>query len=536
MAPIALPLSFARPRSPANRLWHGTAAQDIAERLMITNISIEDRGPPPHCPSPFNLARYVLWENGADDDKVALAVVSPTGARRLSYGSLRERVQAAATDLLSRGLAKGDRVLMRLGNTETFPIIFLGAAYAGLVPVPTSSALTAPEISAISKRLRPKIVITDGSGALPSDTTPVIDTSEMKTALTAAADMGNPDRPGYIVFTSGTSGTPTGVVHAHRAIWGRRAMHKGWYDISPNDRMMHAGAFNWTFTLGTGLLDPWSVGATALVPAEGVDATTLPLLLKRFDATLFAAAPGVFRRLLRTPNFPDLPYLRHALSAGEKLPEMLRQSWHDKTGTDIHEAFGQSEVSTFVSGAPDRPAPPGTLGFAQPGRRIAILGPKGPIARGEVGDIAIDVRDPGLMIGYLDADEATTARRKGNWYLTGDIGAMANDGAIEYKGRSDEILTAGGYRVSPLEIETVMLAHNGVDDCAAVDLAITPDTTVIALFYVGDADESSLKAHAGQSLANYKIPRVFKRLEALPRSANGKLLRRKLKTTDEDQG
>lgn len=177
--------------------------------------------------------------------------------------------------------------------------------------------------------------------------------------------LGDPNRPAYIVFTSATSGQSRAVVHAHRAVWARRSMVAGWHGLQASDRLLHAGALNWTYTMGVGLMDPWLAGATALVPAEGLSPSQLPLLLKRHDATIFAAAPGVYRQILRTA-IPDLPKLRHALSAGEKLSEALRRSWNEATGTALHEAFGLSECSTFLSGAPARPAPPDTLGYAQP--------------------------------------------------------------------------------------------------------------------------------------------------------------------------
>ena len=134
--------------------------------------------------------------------------------------------------------------------------------------------------------------------------------------------MADPNRLGYMVFTSGTSGTPRAVMHAHRAVWARRMMWSDWYGLTPDDRMLHAGAFNWTYTLGTGLMDPWAIGATALIPAEGIAPIQLPLLLKRFDATIFAAAPGVYRQFLKSPVL-SMSRLRHGLSAGEKLPDGL---------------------------------------------------------------------------------------------------------------------------------------------------------------------------------------------------------------------
>ena len=195
----------------------------------------------------------------------------------------------------------------------------------------------------------PAVACADPAGAKLVDLAAL---QAMRALPPAPYHMGAPDRLAYIVYTSGTSGRPRAVMHAHRAIWARQMMHQGWYDISEDDRLMHAGAFNWTFTLGTGLLDPWSVGATALIPAQGVPPEALPLLLKRHDATIFAAAPGVYRKVLGAGHPLPLPRLRHGLAAGEKLPETTRAAWQAATGTPVYEAYGMSEISTFISANP----------------------------------------------------------------------------------------------------------------------------------------------------------------------------------------
>jgi acyl-coenzyme A synthetase/AMP-(fatty) acid ligase len=348
--------------------------------------------------------------------------------------------------------------------------------------------------------------------------------------------MGDPGRPAYIVFTSGTAGRARAVVHAHRAVWARRMMWDGWYGLTPDDRLLHAGAFNWTYTLGTGLLDPWACGATALIPAEGVTPTQLPLLLKRHDATIFAAAPGVFRQMLAAGPLPPLPKLRHGLSAGEKLPDSVRARWEAATGCAIHEAFGMSECSTFVSGSPARPAPAGTLGFAQPGRRVAVIAEDGsPLPHGETGTLAVHRDDPGLMLGYLDEPGETAARMRGPWFQTGDAAHMEADGALVYHGRTDDIMNAGGYRVSPMEVEAALLEHGEVREVAAAEVRVKAEASVIAAFYVADRDldAGALAAHMAERLARYKCPRIFQRVPELPRGANGKLLRRRLREDHE---
>ena len=484
--------------------------------------------PPPPCP--FNMAAHVLARASDEPDKFALAVLGPARAERWSYARLEAAVRGTATGLLQSGLTPGDRVLMRLGNTPDFPITFLACLAVDLIPVPTSPQLTAVEVTSLAAGLAPKAIVADDATSRPDHPAQVLTTE----ALRAFHDlppadfvMGDPDRAGYIIFTSGTSGQPRGVVHAHRAIWARQMMMDGWYGLTADDRMLHAGAFNWTYTLGTGLMDPWTMGATALIPAPGTLPAMLPLLAKRHDATIFAAAPGVYRQLLRAP-MPALPKLRHGLSAGEKLPDTVRAGWEDATGTPIFEAYGMSECSTFISASPMTPADAGTLGPPQPGRRVVLLEDGSPAKSGE---IAIHRDDPGLMLGYLDAPAETTARFAGDYFRTGDRASLSPKGHIIYEGRADDMMNAGGYRVSPIEVETALALHPNILEAAAVELRVKSDTSVIAAFYVADnvIDEDELAAHAAHHLARYKCPRLFIRVDALPRGANNKLLRRKLR-------
>ena len=500
--------------------------------------------PLPAPPQAFNMARYVLTHAGDMGDKTALSVVTPggTGETHWTFGQLDRAVRGLAGGLLAQGLVPGDTVMLRLGNTVDFPLAFLGANAAGLVPVPTSSQLTEAEITKMSDLILPKLIIADHGIALPTHSdAPVMDVDalhQLADHAPAPFHMGDPERPGYIVFTSGTSGKARAVVHAHRAIWARQMMWDGWYGLSRDDRVMHAGAFNWTYTLGTGLMDPWSVGATALIPAAGTPPSELGPLLAREGATIFAAAPGVYRQMLRTA-VPALPTLRHGLSAGEKLPAATRRHWVEATQTPIHEAYGMSECSTFISGAPAHPAPKGTLGYPQPGRHIAVLSEDGQITpRDTPGIMAVRRSDPGLMLGYLGAEQDTMNRFLGDWFLAGDTVSMATDGAITFEGRSDDIMNAGGFRVSPIEVEAAMAQHPGVHEAACAEVAVNEEATIIACFYTPESNpvpEADLSAHAHRHLAHYKCPRQFVAVDTLPRGANNKLLRAVLRTRFEDK-
>ncbi len=481
----------------------------------------------------FNLAQHVLRAGLATPDKVALSLLSADTSEDWCFDRLTRAVRGTGTGLRAAGLAPGDVVLMRLGNTPDFPIAYLGALAAGLVPVPTATALTEGEVARLLPDLRPAAILHDPDVPCPPHPAriDVDDLRAMQALPPVDWHLGDPDRLGYIIYTSGTSGRPTAVMHAHRAILARQMMFDGWYGLRAEDRMLHAGAFNWTFTLGTGLMDPWTMGATALIPAPGTLAADLPELMARHGATLFAAAPGVYRQMLKGRDHVALPDLRHGLSAGEKLNPVVRDAWTAATGTPVYEAFGMSECSTFISGCPDHPATPGALGRAQAGRQVAILTETGPAATGEAGTIAIHRSDPGLMLGYLGAPEQTAARLQGDWFLTGDQGVMDAKGQITYLGRRDDMMNAGGFRVSPVEVEAALANAPGVTGVGAAEVEVKPGVSVIAAFYTAPAplDDAALARYAERTLARYKQPRLYIHLAALPTGANGKLLRRRLR-------
>ena len=499
-------------------------------------LSIFDIGPPPPCPAPFNLAAHVLGRVAQHPDKTALEVLNRDGSSdRWSFADLQGAVLSTARGLAETGLEPGGVVLLRLGNTVDFPIAYLGAIAAGMVPVPTSTQLTAAETAAMIDMIAPAAVLHDPvTATAPHPRTIDIGAlRDMRSGPQAQGfQMGDPERLGYIVFTSGTSGKPRAVMHAHRAIWARQMMMQGWYGLGAEDRLLHAGAFNWTYTLGTGLMDPWTMGATALIPEPGTDLADIPVLLASHRATIFAAAPGVYRKILNAETATRIDGLRHGLTAGEKLSPDLAKAWQAATGTTLFEAYGMSECSTFISASPTHPAKPGALGRPQDGRRVAILDAQGdPVLLGEHGVIAVSRRDPGLMLGYLGQPDETRARMVGDWFITGDMGAMDENGQIDYLGRNDDMMNAGGYRVSPLEVEAALSEFDGIIQVGVTEVEVKQGASVIAAFYTADAPitEDALRAFAQDRLARYKQPRMFVHLDSLPTGANGKLTRRALK-------
>ena len=463
------------------------------------------------------MAEYVLRAGMRVPDKPALEVL---GGALWSHGEIRRAITGLAGGMLHAGYKPGQRVLLRLGNRVEFPISYLACIWSGLIPVPTSALLNATEITKIADQVSPDLIIADGETAVPDCNTPILsvdDLAKLQEAEPCPAQTGDPNRLAYIVFTSGTSGTPRGVCHAHRAIWARRMMFDGWYGLTAQDRILHAGAFNWSYTMGTGLMDPWSVGATALIPNTPMASDDLANAITTARPSIFAAAPGVYRQLLRSPELKSTQTLRHGLSAGEALAPSLRDRWTAHMGCDIHEALGMSECSTFISGSPKDPAPAGTSGRAQAGRQIKV---------DPSGNLMIGRDDPGLMLGYLNDGNPLP-----EWFQTGDTVSMDAEGWVTYLGRNDDLITSGGFRISPLEIEDAFASFHGLSECAATGVRVNGDTTLTALFYTAPSDlsEVELRDHAQSLLASYKQPHLYIARAALPKGANGKLNRKLLR-------
>jgi acyl-coenzyme A synthetase/AMP-(fatty) acid ligase len=317
-------------------------------------------------------------------------------------------------------------------------------------------------------------------------------------------------------------------------------MYAGWYGIGPDDVVLHAGAFNWTYTLGTGLTDPWANGATAVIYDGERDPEVWPRIIASTGATMFAAVPGVFRQLLTRGSLEGaaLRTLRHGLTAGEALTPALWTSWRETTGTELYEALGMSEISTFVSSGPSTPTHPGSPGRPQPGRRVGVLAIEGgtvPLPPGERGLLAVHRSDPGLMLGYWNRPQEQAEAFRGDWFVSGDLVHLDEDGYVIHHGRTDDVMTSMGYRVSPLEVEHCLAQHPAVADVAVTEVKVRDGVNIITAFVVvaeSDAatppDPAALISHARAHLAAYKCPREVVFVSALPRTPNGKIVRREL--------
>jgi acyl-coenzyme A synthetase/AMP-(fatty) acid ligase len=213
----------------------------------------------------------------------------------------------------------------------------------------------------------------------------------------------------------------------------------------------------------------------------------------------------------------------------------VAEEWGEVTGKAIYQALGQSEISTYISSCPSRPPKKGTVGVAQPGRSVVTLAEQAgeePLPAGEAGLLAVHRTDPGLMLGYWRRPEEERDMFRGPWFLGGDAAVIDEEGYVTHLGRHNELMNAGGFRVSPLEVEEQLARHPAVAEVAAAEVTVRDGVSIIAAFVVtkdGSAvDPAALAQFASERLASYKCPREYRFVTSLPRTANGKVKRRTL--------
>ena len=491
-------------------------------------------------------------------ERVAMVVEDDAlGTSSITYRELAERTARFAQLLRTMGVAAGDRVLIRLPNSIDYPTAFFGTLKRGAIAVPTSTLLTAEEVRYLLQDSQAVAMVIDEAGlelmgpqlrgaGLLRDV--IIAGAPLEHALAAATpaqppERTRPDDPAYLVYTSGTTGYPKGVLHGHRSLVGRMPAAHYWFDLPLGapaeqrvDRIVHSGKFNWTYVLGSALMDPLFRGQTVIAHEGPNDAATWPRLIAKHAATVLIGVPTIYRQILQKTSLgrADVPTLRHCMSAGEHLSDEVFRQWKQRFGLDIYEAVGMSECSYYLSQSRARPIRPGSAGFPQPGHDVRLLDPetRTEVAAGEEGMIAIPEGDPGLFLRYWNLPEDTAQSRRDGWYFTGDYARADEDGYLWFLGRKDDIIKSFGYRVSPYEVERVLKGHPAVADCACVAEDAGNDKRLVVAYVIlqpgAGATPEELLAFGREHLAAYKAPKAIYLAPEFPRTRNGKILRREI--------
>ncbi|MGC0329007.1 2-aminobenzoate-CoA ligase [Streptomyces sp. SAI-170] len=468
-----------------------------------------------------------------------------------TYGELRARVDRIAHVLTGElGVVPGNRVLLRGPTTPSLAACWLAVLKAGAIAVTVLAQQRPHELRTMGEIARvehalcdirsvddlvkaeiPGLRITTYGGDGPDDLLrrPAPDTP-YRAVDTAADDVA------LIAFTSGTTGRPKGCVHFHRdvlAIADTFSRHV----VQPHQDDVFAGSppLGFTFGLGGLVVFPLRAGASALLLEQSGPRQLLPAIAEHRVSVLFTA-PTAYRAMLAEADGQDLGSLRRCVSAGENLPEATWHAWHERTGLRIINGIGATELlHIFISGADDA-ARPGRTGVPVPGWHARVQDENGdPVPDGEPGLLA--VRGP-VGCRYL-ADPRQSVYVRGGWNVTGDTYVREPDGWFRYVARADDMIISAGYNIAGPEVEDALLRHPDVVEAAVVGRPDEARGQVVVAFAVlregAMRDPDALRGFVKEELAPYKCPREIVFLDALPRTATGKLQRFRLRTEGDQQ-
>jgi benzoate-CoA ligase len=475
-----------------------------------------------------------------------------------SYGELARRVSVFANALRDQGLKPGQRILLCLHDCIEFPVCFLGAIQAGVVPVAVNTLLTASDyqymlrdseacIAIVSATLLPTFLpLVDivpslrkviGCGTASDDCTTL---PQFLGTATAQSDVAatTSDDICFWLYSSGSTGHPKGTVHAHASlIYTAELYARPILGITESDVVFSAAKLFFAYGLGNALTFPMSVGATAILMAERPTPASVFARLKGHRATIFYGVPTLYAAMLASPDLPnrDTLHLRRCASAGEPLPEDIGRRWAKHFGVDILDGIGSTEMlHIFLSNSPGD-VRYGSTGKPVPGYQLRLVDDHGrEVKPGEYGELHICGLSHAVM--YWKNPDKTRDTFRGDWTRSGDKYMQTADGYYVYAGRSDDMLKVSGIYVSPAEVEAALISHQAVLEAAVIgrqdqDKLIKPVAFVVLKtdFAACDALAEELKRHVKSLLAPYKYPRWVEFVGELPKTATGKIQRFKLR-------
>jgi acetyl-CoA synthetase len=490
-------------------------------------------------------------------DRLALRIVSDSGGGsdvRLSYRAMSERSSQVAAWLRSLGVRRGDRVLLMLGNVAPLWEVILAAMKLGAVLIPASTLLQPADLSDRIARGAVRHVVTEMAqvekfASVPGDWTRIVVDGSATSWLSYADAFASPavfvpdgvtraGDPLLLYFTSGTTAQPKLVAHTQASYPVGHLSTMYWIGIQPGDVHLNLSSPGWAKHAWSNVYAPWNAGATILVLNQTrFSAAGLLAALGSCAVTTFCAPPTVWRMLLQADlGAADVSALRECVAAGEPLnPEVIeqvRKAW----GITVRDGFGQTETTAQVGNTPGPPVRLGSMGRPLPGYTVVLVDPvTGAVGRD--GEICLDLsrRPLGLMTGYLDDPDLDAAAMAGGYYHTGDVATSDDDGYITYVGRTDDVFKASDYRISPFELESVLIEHEAVAEAAVVP-APDPLRLAVPKAYVLLAGGRSPSPELAQSIMAFCRERVapYKRIRRvefsdLPKTISGKIRRVELR-------
>ena len=508
----------------------------------------------------FNWVRDYFDVVAAGNDAPALRVVDDAGGdQSLTFSELAQRSAQVANFLASEGLRAGDRLLIMLPNCVPLWETMLAAIRLGAVMIPATTLLEHEDLRDRLERGRVKAIVTDAGLAgrfagLPGAPLRIavgrsvegwVAYDRWRTApgqFVAQAPTRADDLL-LLYFTSGTTARPKLVAHTHVSYPVGHLSTMYWLGLQPGDVHLNLSSPGWAKHAWSSFFAPWNAQATILAyHYERFDARALLEQLVRCRVTSFCAPPTVWRMLIQCELRAWRVSLRELASAGEPLnPEVIAQV-RDAWGITIRDGFGQTETSAQVGNPPGQAVKPGSMGRPLPGYPIVLLGADGRVS--EEGEICIDLahRPLGLMQGYLDDPERNASAMGDGYYHTGDVASRDAQGYLTYVGRMDDVFKSSDYRISPFELESVLIEHPAVAEAAVVPspdalrLSVPKAFVVLAANCSPDADTArAILRHMRERVSPYKR---IRRLEfaPLPKTISGKIRRVELRKLEQARG
>ena len=493
-------------------------------------------------PDRFNAAFHHVGRHVAEGRGDRTAIVSD--GEQTTYAALDGRVRRAAAALREAGLHPGDRVALVLPDAPLLSVAFWGAIAAGGVAVPINTLLRPEDHRAILDDCDPRVVVVDpalgdperlGAASLGAAWTP----EELERRIAGArpadgyADT-HRDAFAFMLYSSGTTGEPKGVVHLQHDMWVCSATYgEQVLGVRPDDRCFSVAKLFFAYGLGNAQYFPFHAGASCVLFPGRPTPEAVFEQVRRHRPTLFFAVPTAYAQMLAAMDRgapADFASVRRCVSAGEALPAAIFERWRERTGLEILDGIGSTEVChIFLSNRPGA-CRPGSSGVAVPGYDLRVVDDAGQdVVDGQIGDLI--VRGDSTMALYWNKHEATKRTLQGEWIRTGDKYLRDEEGFFWHAGRSDDMLKVGGIWVSPVEIEAALIGHPAVLECAVVGLQdgdglVKPHAFVVLRDGADAAGmEAGLRDHCRERLAKYKYPRWITFLPELPKTATGKIKR-----------